>query len=147
MSFFTKTAKNLRQFSSTSLQNKKCNQPANTLIHPRPSGIASFMRLPVVDNNQDLDVAFVGVPLDGGTSNRSGTRMGPRGIRCESVLKPYVNQWTGAQPFNHVNCADLGDVSLTMYNLPKACDEITQFYDDKVLKGAAKHKTMPIMKI
>ena len=69
-----------------------------------------------MENNDkgDLDVAFVGVPLDAGVSNRSGTRMGPRRIRCESVLKPYVNQWTGAEPFNYVNAADMGDVPLTI---------------------------------
>ncbi len=45
-----------------------------------------------------LDAAFVGVPLDIGTSLRSGTRFGPREIRAESVMiRPY-NMATGAAP-------------------------------------------------
>jgi len=33
-----------------------------------------MMRLPVATSPKDLDACFVGVPLDNGTSNRSGTR-------------------------------------------------------------------------
>lgn len=44
-----------------------------------------------------LDVCFVGVPLDAGTTNRSGTRMGPRQIRTESVIVRRFNNATGEQ--------------------------------------------------
>ena len=37
----------------------------------------------------------MGVPLDIGTSNRSGTRYGPRQIRTESALIRSVNISTG----------------------------------------------------
>lgn len=61
-----------------------------------------------------LDACFVGVPLDTGTSNRSGTRMGPRQIRCESVLlRPFSSR--GVDPFSQLNVADIGDVSFNMY--------------------------------
>ncbi|RQS71544.1 hypothetical protein DID96_12475 [Burkholderia sp. Bp8963] len=53
-------------------------------------GIATMMRLPQATTTDGLDVCFVGVPLDLGTSNRSGSRFGPRQIRSESVLlRPY----------------------------------------------------------
>ena len=42
-----------------------------------------------------LDACFIGVPLDAGTTNRSGTRMGPRQIRTESVLVRRFNNATG----------------------------------------------------
>ena len=48
-----------------------------------------------VDVFLELDVAFVGVPFDIGTSNRPGTRFGPRHIRMESVLIREVNKETG----------------------------------------------------
>jgi guanidinobutyrase len=49
---------------------KKLNQPLGGNDMPRFGGIATMMRLPHVPNAQDLDVAFVGVPFDIGTSNR-----------------------------------------------------------------------------
>ena len=42
------------------------------------AGISSFMRLPVTRKLDGVDVAIVGVPYDGGTSYRTGTRFGPR---------------------------------------------------------------------
>jgi arginase family enzyme len=49
-----------------------------------------MMRLPTQKTAEGLDVCFVGVPIDIGASNRSGTRHGPRQIRQEScMLRPY----------------------------------------------------------
>lgn len=53
---------------------------------PRFGGRATMMRLPFIEDLQGLDAAFVGIPLDIGTSQRSGTRYGPRYIRTESVM-------------------------------------------------------------
>ena len=48
------------------------------------------MRLPAVDSAAGMDAVFIGIPLDVGTSNRPGTRFGPKQIRAESVmLRPY----------------------------------------------------------
>ena len=67
-----------------------------------------------------LDAAFVGVPLDIGTSNRAGARFGPRQIRAESaLLRPY-NMATGAAPFDTLQVADLGDVPINTYSLDKS---------------------------
>ncbi len=66
------------------------NQPLSGNDMPRFGGIASMFRLPVQSDASGLDVALVGVPLDIGTSNRTGSRYGPRQIRSESVLvRPY----------------------------------------------------------
>ncbi|MBM3449482.1 MAG: hypothetical protein FJX78_00560 [Armatimonadetes bacterium] len=46
---------------------------------PRFSGIPTFFRLPFVADARGLDVAILGVPLDGGQySLISGVRFGPR---------------------------------------------------------------------
>lgn len=45
-----------------------------------------------------LYACFVGVPLDIGASNRTGTRFGPRQIRTESALVRRVNMDTGTKP-------------------------------------------------
>ena len=99
---------------------------------PRFAGIASMMRLPVIEKPEqiaELDAAFVGVPLDIGTSLRSGTRFGPRQIRAESVMiRPY-NMATGAAPFSHLKVADIGDVPINTYNLTAAIAIIEHYYN------------------
>ncbi|HGE6659232.1 TPA: arginase family protein, partial [Serratia marcescens] len=66
------------------------NQPQSGNDMPRFAGLPTMMRLPAADQARGLDAAFVGIPLDIGTSNRSGTRYGPRQIRQESVMiRPY----------------------------------------------------------
>ena len=74
----------------------KYNQPLGGNEMPRFAGIASMFRLPVATSAENLDIALLGVPLDIGTSNRNGTRYGPRQIRCESVLVRPYSMATGA---------------------------------------------------
>ncbi len=105
------------------------NQPLSGNEMPRFAGIASMFRLPVSDHATEVDVGIIGVPLDIGTSNRSGTRFGPRQIRSESVLiRPY-SMATGAAPFDSFQVADLGDVALNPYNLAASIDIIERHYD------------------
>jgi guanidinobutyrase len=99
---------------------------------PRFAGLATMMRLPAASSAAGLDAAFVGVPLDIGTSNRAGARFGPRQIRAESaLLRPY-NMATGAAPFDTLQVADLGDVPINTYSLEKSLTIITRFYDDVI---------------
>ena len=105
------------------------NQPLSGNAMPRFGGIASMLRLPVASSPEDLDAAFIGVPLDIGTSHRPGARFGPRQIRAESALiRPY-NMATGAAPFDTLQVADLGDVPINTYSLTKSLPIITGFYD------------------
>ena len=53
------------------------NQPLGGNDMPRFAGPATMMRLPTQTTAKGLDVCFVGVPIDIGSSNRSGTRHGP----------------------------------------------------------------------
>jgi len=97
---------------------------------PRFGGIATMMRLPHVANAKGLDVAFVGVPFDIGTSNRAGARFGPRQIRAESCLiRPY-NMATRAAPFDSLQVADIGDVAINTFNLEKSIAIIESAYED-----------------
>lgn len=111
------------------------NQPLGGNAMPRFGGLASMMRLPVVDSPVGLDAGFIGVPLDIGTSHRPGTRFGPRQIRAESALiRPY-NMATGAAPFDALQVADLGDVAINTYNLQKSVAIIEQHYQPIVDSG------------
>jgi guanidinobutyrase len=96
------------------------NQPLGGNQMPRFAGPATMMRLPARDSAAGLDACFVGVPMDIGTSNRSGTRFGPRQIRAESaLLRPY-NMATRAAPFDSLQVADIGDVPTNPYSLEKS---------------------------
>ncbi len=109
---------------------KQYNQPLGGNELARFSGPATMMRLPSQATAEGLDACFVGIPMDIGTSNRSGTRHGPREIRAEScMLRPY-NMATGAAPFERLQVADIGDVPVNTFDLKKTVDIITESYKD-----------------
>ncbi len=104
------------------------NQPLGGNDMPRFGGIATMMRLPHVANASELDVCFVGVPFDIGTSNRGGTRFGPRQIRVEScMIRPY-NMATRAAPFESFQVGDIGDIAINTFSLQKSIEIIEQSY-------------------
>ena len=76
------------------------------------AGITSFMRCPVTRMLDGVDVAVVGVPFDGGTSYRSGTRFGPRKIREASLLLWGYNNPLAVRPLEALKVIDYGDVDV-----------------------------------
>ncbi|MGY6549163.1 MAG: agmatinase [Roseinatronobacter sp.] len=115
---------------------ERLNQPLGGNEMPRFGGPASMMRLPVQDSAGGLDAAFIGIPMDIGTSNRPGTRLGPRQIRDESrMIRPY-NMATGAAPFDHLQVADIGDVPINTFDLKKSVRIIEAHYTELLSHGA-----------
>jgi guanidinobutyrase len=111
------------------------HQPLGGNEMPRFGGPATMMRLPTQESAAGLDACFVGVPLDIGTSNRSGTRFGPRQIRAESaLLRPY-NMATRAAPFDSLRVADIGDVATNPYDLKKSVELIERAFDAILAEG------------
>lgn len=104
------------------------NQPQSGNEMPRFAGRGTMLRLPFCESPDGLDAAFIGIPLDIGTSQRAGTRYGPRNIRNESVMiRPY-NMATGAAPFDSLQVGDIGDVPINTYSLLKSVDIIEAWY-------------------
>lgn len=115
------------------------NQPLGGNEMPRFAGPGTFMRLPAAPSAEDLDAAIIGIPMDIGTSWRSGTRFGPKQVRAESnMLRPY-NMWTRAAPFENMQVADIGDVPIDTFNLLNSVERITSFYDEVL-----KHDVVPV---
>ncbi len=88
-------------------------QPLSGMVVPRFAGISTFMRLPYLDPAQapgEIDIALVGIPFDGATTNRPGARLGPRQVRDASSLMRLVNDGTLVAPYELCACADVGDV-------------------------------------
>ncbi|WP_109467281.1 agmatinase [Albibacillus kandeliae] len=129
------------------------NQPLGGNELARFSGPNTFMRLPVTNRLDTLDVAFLGIPMDIGTSWRSGTRFGPKQIRAESaMIRPY-NMATGAAPFDSLQIADIGDLAINTFSLADTVRIITESYD-VILKhdlipmamGGDHTMTLPILR-
>jgi len=107
---------------------KKFNQSLSGNDMPRFSGPGSLFRLPTQATAEGLDVCFIGVGLDIGTSNRTGARFAPRQIRQESALiRPY-SMATGAAPFDSFQIADIGDIALNTFNLSQSIEIITEHF-------------------
>jgi len=104
---------------------------------PRYAGIATFMRMPLVRDPSELDIALIGVPFDGGVENRPGARHGPREIRNMSSLTRAVHHVTRVNPYELCRVADLGDVPITnTFDLEASHADITQFYRKVHAAGA-----------
>jgi guanidinobutyrase len=115
------------------------NQPISGNDLARFSGPQTFMRLPGAATAEGLDVGFVGIPMDIGTSWRSGTRFGPKQLRQESaMIRPY-NIQTGAAPFDSLQCADLGDIAINTFSLEDSLSIIQETYEDIL-----KHPVIPM---
>ncbi len=112
------------------------NQPIGGNDLARFAGPGTFMRLPQVETAAGLDVAVMGVPMDIGTSWRSGTRFGPKQIRAESaMIRPY-NIQTGAAPFEKLQVADIGDVAINTFDLAETISIIERWTDAVLSHGA-----------
>ncbi|HEV3060202.1 MAG TPA: agmatinase [Vicinamibacterales bacterium] len=100
------------------------NQPRASFKSPRFAQPATFMRLPHVEEPRGLDVAIVGVPFDGGTSYRPGSRLAPREIRAQSsLIRPY-NYFQKVAPFDRLNVADIGDIDAPPISIDKCFDVV-----------------------
>ena len=114
-------------------------QPIPGLKTARFAGMSTFMRLPHLELDNPLvdktDIAIVGVPFDGGTSNRAGPRHGPRQLRDLSTMIRTTHPRSGVTPFNRVKCAELGDAPVNPIDLMQSLDLITDFYNQLTDKG------------
>jgi len=84
-----------------------------------------FMDVPFLTDMRELggqDLAFVGVPLDCGTTNRPGTRYGPQALRRSSGYG--YNPEIGVDLRESIEMVDVGDVTVIPANIEKSFDQI-----------------------
>ena len=67
------------------------NFSIGTPVNLAPTGIASFAKCPIcLDlHHTGADIAVLGAPFDLAIQGRTGTRLGPRGIRAASTRFSY----------------------------------------------------------
>lgn len=114
-------------------------KPVSGFDLPRFAGVPTFMRLPHVSPDtpkiSDVDIGIIGVPWDSGTTNRPGPRHGPRQLRDASTMIRAQHPVSGIRPYEKLNCADLGDVSINPADIEDSMNRITSFYKTVIEKG------------
>ena len=103
--------------------------PLDSSSTPRFAGPVSFFRLPTLQNPEDVDIALIGLPWDGGTTNRPGARHGPRDIRTMSTLIRPFHHVTRTSPYDLCRVADFGDAPINPVNIDDTLERVESFYD------------------
>jgi guanidinobutyrase len=119
----------MKTTGSTVVRRKQLSEPhptpLNAFDYPRFEGISTLFRLPHVPDASKLDVALIGVPFDGGTSYRTGPRMGPRHIREQSaIIRPY-NPVLDVKPFSELRVGDYGDLPVNPLSIDDTYEKVT----------------------
>lgn len=113
--------------------------PVSGFDLPRFAGLPTFMRLPHIAQldaaSSGVEVGIIGVPWDGGTTNRPGARHGPRQLRDASTMIRQFHPVTGLNPYETANCADLGDVPVNPADVSDTLERVTRFYRPLIEKG------------
>ena len=114
-------------------------KPISGMDLPRFAGIPTFMRLPHVGADHpragEVQIGLIGLPFDGGVSNRPGARHGPRALRDASTMIRAQNGATGVRPFNLARCADLGDVGPNPVDGPDTLARFETYYAGLKARG------------
>ncbi len=103
----------------------------------------TYLNVPFQEDMRELgspDVAFVGAPLDAGTTFRPGTRFGPQGIRQMSGLSSGYNFEMGVDLYESLDMVDVGDVNVIPANIEKSFDQI-----DKAVAYLHEHAIFPVV--
>ncbi|MEQ1511601.1 MAG: agmatinase [Lysobacteraceae bacterium] len=110
--------------------------PYGTHAEPTYSGALSFLRRRYTKDLAGVDVAVIGVPFDLATTNRPGTRLGPRAIRAASAslawCAPYAWDF---DPCERLHVVDWGDVHFDHGRPHEAPSAIRSAYRDFVDAG------------
>jgi guanidinopropionase len=128
-------------------------QPVSGTVVPRFGDVATFMRMPLFRNPADVEIGMIGVPWDGGTTNRPGARHGPRQMRDLSTMMRRIHHVTRIAPYELAKCGDLGDAPVNPASLDDSLERIEHFYAKIHAAGAIPLSaggdhliTLPIMR-
>jgi agmatinase len=111
--------------------------PPSASSTPRFAGIKTFMRLPYVKTQQDIDFAIVGIPFDTGACFKVGARFGPGAIREASALMRNFNMNLNVDIFEYLSGVDYGDIDIVpgfIHETYSAIEEgLTPLFDANVM--------------
>mgnify|MGYP000612979450 CR=1 FL=1 len=98
-----------------------------------------------VNSYKDADVVIIGAPFDGGTSYRSGARLGPSAIRGTDYLphdgsRPHLA--TRMDGLKDIVVKDAGDVEMFSGDINKSCAAL-----EVVVEKVAKSGAIPVIEV
>ena len=109
---------------------------------PTFGGVLSFLRRPYSRDLTGVDVAIAGVPYDNATTDRPGTRLGPRAIRAASCGLSELKAFPfGFDLFKHISAVDYGDCVVN-HHLPETVVPSIEAHAAKVLASGAQLVTL-----
>lgn len=107
-----------------------------TTPEPTYGGVASFMRRKYSKDMTGVDVAVLGVPFDTATTNRPGTRLGPRAIRNASTIMAWERPYgMPIDPFDELAVVDAGDAMFDFGKPESVPDAIEKAAFDLISAG------------
>jgi agmatinase len=120
---------------------KKQTEPTPPDSRPQSSfsGITTFSRLPhsASINDQEFDLAVLGIPFDGMVTNRPGARFGPNAIRQSSIRGRNFSQQMEVAVYDRLRSVDVGDVQVNPFDYAETFSQIESRVSELQQKGAA----------
>jgi len=118
------------------------------------AGCPSFVRRPFTRDLTDVDLAITGIPFDCATTNRPGTRLGPRAVREQSTLQAHDSPYGWSNdPFATKRIVDYGDCQFDYARVSEVPKAIEDHISGIIKTGAAAlsiggdhYVTYPILK-
>jgi agmatinase len=110
---------------------------------PHYAGINTFLKAPYAEDVTevgDYDATVLGIPFDGGTTYRAGTRFGPQGVRKISALYTPYNYEMAVDLREQMTLCDAGDVFTIPANIEKSFDQIS-----RAVSHVASSGSLPVM--
>ncbi|SDQ02291.1 agmatinase [Ectopseudomonas guguanensis] len=113
-----------------------------TAAEPTYAGITSFMRRRYTRDLNGVDLVISGVPFDTATTNRPGSRFGPRAIRAASIQSAWARHYPWEfDPFDVLACIDYGDCHFD-HGTPQHTPAAIEAHATRILEAGAAMLTL-----
>ncbi|WP_313118572.1 agmatinase [Ectopseudomonas guguanensis] len=113
-----------------------------TAAEPTYAGITSFMRRRYTRDLNGVDLVISGVPFDTATTNRPGSRFGPRAIRAASIQSAWARHYPWEfDPFDVLACIDYGDCHFD-HGTPQHTPAVIEAHATRILEVGAAMLTL-----
>lgn len=104
---------------------------------PSYAGALSFLRRKYSRDLEGVDVAVTGIPMDTATTNRPGSRFGPRAIRAVSSAMNWCRPWPwDIDPLEVLSIVDYGDCQFD-FGAPETITPFIEKHIDGILNAGA----------
>jgi agmatinase len=109
---------------------------------PSYAGALSFLRRKYTRELDGVDIAVTGVPLDTATTNRPGSRFGPRAIRAASASMTWARPWPwDIDPLEALKIIDYGDCQFD-FGAPETVTSFIERHIDGILDAGVASLVM-----